>query len=154
MKLGIAPDKITITYTDATHIRTANGSPKTIFIILCGIIQTYLILLHQKRHFFSEYLLWLLGRSWSPLVGLEVGGGVISLGSVTVRDKHPFSTTIFWLRYTAPLDDWTLILHDRLFMELFCRRRWTTGLAQKSNMYGMLPGMWCIIIFFWGGGLS
>ena len=31
-------------------------------------------------------------------------------------------------------------------MELFSRKRWTTGSAQQSNMYGMLPYMCSIII--------
>ena len=34
----------------------------------------------------------------------------------------------------------------RFVMELFSRRRWTTGSAQHSNTYGMLPCMLCIII--------
>ena len=37
-------------------------------------------------------------------------------------------------------------------MEFFTRRRWTTGLAQQSNMYGMVPCMCCII--FWGFDLN
>ena len=32
-------------------------------------------------------------------------------------------------------------------MELFSRRRWTTGSAKQSNMYGIMPCMCCII--FW-----
>ena len=34
-------------------------------------------------------------------------------------------------------------------MELFSVRRWTTGLAQQSNMCGMLPCMYCIICWVW-----
>ena len=37
--------------------------------------------------------------------------------------------------------------HSR--MELFSRRRWTTGLAQQSNMYGIMPCMWCLIFGVW-----
>ena len=37
-------------------------------------------------------------------------------------------------------------------MEFFTRRRWTTGSAQQSNMYGMVPCMCCII--FWGFDLN
>ena len=33
-------------------------------------------------------------------------------------------------------------------MELFSNRRWTTGSAQQSNLYGMFPFMCCIIFWF------
>ena len=40
----------------------------------------------------------------------------------------------------------SLSLFCPLSMELFSRRRWTTGSSQQSNMYGMLPYMCCIIL--------
>ena len=38
------------------------------------------------------------------------------------------------------------IKRDSLNLELFSRRRWTTGLAQQSNTYEMLRSMCCMII--------
>ena len=41
-------------------------------------------------------------------------------------------------------------LDQKRKMELFSRRRWTTGTTQKSHMYGIIPCI-CCIIFFWMG---
>ena len=60
-----------------------------------------------------------------------------------VRIRHDFRTSE--MGKTGGQDD-----HDRFgyVMELFSRRRWTTGLAQQSNMYRIIACMRCII--FWG----
>ena len=38
--------------------------------------------------------------------------------------------------------------HNRSRVEFFSRGSWTSGSAQQSNMYGMMPCKWCI--YFWG----
>ena len=45
-----------------------------------------------------------------------------------------------------PAFSWPFV--NRLTMEHFSRRRWTSGSAQQSNNYGIMPCMWCKKIGF------
>ena len=65
----------------------------------------------------------------------------------TPSTKFSYLATFHYYKYCK----WPEVEH-RIYpsMELLSRRRWLTGSAQKSNKYGMLQCMWCIL-FFWGG---
>ena len=58
--------------------------------------------------------------------------------------KKEFNFFQFWNGWNG---NFTSCAEDSWSMELFSRRRWTTGSAQQSNIYGMMPFI-CWIIFW------
>ena len=69
-------------------------------------------------------------------------------------EEGPFSKGGFWAscdmarRDLRSIDDYaTCTVVSGSCMELLSRRRWTTGLAQQSNNYGIMPCTCCINVW-------
>ena len=66
----------------------------------------------------------------------------------TVQDSNPHPSECESLPITTrPGLPCTFLSQEMGHGALFCRRRWTTGSAQQSNNYGIMPCTCCITFF-------